>query len=267
MSQTIAALLQNCKVDQLDAEILLAHVLNVSRSYLYAWPEKMLSAAQEKIFFELIDRRINGEPVAYLIGHQEFWSLDFLVTQDVLIPRPETELLVEMILEIPAEQLAVADLGAGSGAIALSIAHERPNWEVHATDASHAALQIAKKNAERLKIKNITFHDGDWLQALPSLLFDVIVSNPPYIAANDAHLLQLTYEPQSALISGPDGLEDIRKIIRDAGRYLKSDGYLMLEHGYDQADEIRKLFETAGYKNVFSIRDLSGNERVTYGKK
>jgi release factor glutamine methyltransferase len=258
----------------LDAEVLLAHVMCVSRSHLYAWPEKKLTDDQQKIFSQLMVRRLQGEPIPYLTGHQEFWSLNFKVTPDTLIPRPETELLVESVLslfqdEIPDSKKLIADLGTGSGAIALSIAHEKPEWIVYATDMSSAALEVAKWNAQHLKIKNIIFHQGSWCEALPELLFDVIVSNPPYIVENDPHLSQpgLRFEPITALTSGTDGLDAIREIIIEASQYLKPNGYLMLEHGYDQAEKIRKLLEHAGYKNIFSHRDLANIERVTVGVK
>jgi release factor glutamine methyltransferase len=278
MAQTILAALQAATSKiisvsdsaQLDAEMLLAFVLEHSRSYLHAWPEKKLTEQQTQYFNQLIDRRACGEPVPYLIGHQEFWSLEFNVTCDTLIPRPETELLVELALKkITGKNKTIADMGTGSGAIALSIAHERPEWIIHATDQSDKALQVAKSNAEKLTIKNIHFHHGNWCQALPGILFDGIVSNPPYIAENDVHLKQnnLRYEPRSALASGMDGLDAIRQIILSANHFLMPGAYLMLEHGYDQATSVRFLMEQSGYHEIISYRDLSGIERVTMGVK
>lgn len=278
MSLTIAAALKLFPVEKkasagiLDAEVLLAYVLGVKRSYLYAWPQKKLSDEQEKKFVALLDRCLQGEPVPYLVGHQEFWSLDFVVTHDVLIPRPETELLVELLLGLPLEKtlpMNIADLGTGSGAIALALGHERPGWIIHATDKSTDALQVAKLNAERLNIPNVAFYQGNWCAALPKVLFDAIIANPPYIAEDDGHLQQdgVSFEPVGALISGQDGLEDIRQIIHEASSFLKPGACLMLEHGYDQAARVRDLLEQAGYKNSRSVRDLSGIERVTLGWK
>lgn len=268
MSQTIEVALQAAKknLDALEAEILLAHVLQVSRSYLYTFAEKKLSDAEEKTFFQLIDKRLQGEPVAYLTGHREFWSLDFHVTPDVLIPRPETEILVEQVLHlVKNEKAQIADLGTGSGAIALALAHEKPNWQVHATDESEAALNVARLNAKRLELPQVQFHLGKWCEALPQIFFDAIVSNPPYIAENDEHLSQgdLRFEPRLALVSGQDGLKDLHQIIQQAKAYLKSGGYLLLEHGFDQAEKVATLFKKAGYTHIIRQVDLAGLERVT----
>jgi release factor glutamine methyltransferase len=275
MSLTISVALQSAikeiaKVSdssQLDAELLLAHVLAVSRSYLYAWPEKIITTEQEDKFKHLLLQRLQLEPIAYLVNHQEFWSLDFYVTPDVLIPRADTELLVELILQKfnPQKEIILADLGTGSGAIALTIAYHRPNWKIHATDQSEKALSVAKKNAERFQVKNVEFHVGHWLQALPDVLFDVIVSNPPYIAENDVHLVNLFCEPRQALVSGVDGLDAIREIVRDAKLKLNKHGCLLVEHGYDQAEKVRQLFHDAKYNEIKSYCDLSGIERVTVG--
>jgi len=251
-------------VPQLEAEVLLAFVLNKQRSYLHAWPEIILETAQQNHFFTLLNKRLEGEPIAYLVGHQEFWSLDLAVTPDVLIPRPETELLVELTLNL-VDQAVVADLGTGSGAIALALAHEKPNWIVHATDASSSALQIAKHNAERLHISNVTFHQGNWCEALPLIKFNVIVSNPPYIAEDDVHLKtgDLRFEPRSALVSPEQGLKDITEIIYQAKNYLISGGMVLLEHGSEQAADVARIFEIAGYTNVNTHQDLAGLDRVT----
>ena len=254
--------------ERLEAEVLLSHVLKVARSYLYSHPEKVLTAYEEQSFKELIARREQGEPIPYLTGHQEFWSLDFHVTKDTLIPRPDTELLVETLLSLfPNEKKIIADLGTGSGAIALSLAHARPAWEIYATDQSEAALTVAKQNAEKLKIKNCEFHQGHWCDALPDLKFDAIVSNPPYIAENDPHLIQggLPFEPKGALVSGVDGLDALAEIILQAKIKLKSGGYLLLEHGYQQAEPVQTLFQKAGYQTVSSHRDLAGILRATSG--
>ena len=254
--------------DRLDADILLAHVLQVQRSYLYTHPEYCLSSAEQDRFAMLMQKRAEGWPVAYLTGHREFWSLELVVTPDTLIPRPETELLVELMLEkLPKTPLLVADLGTGSGAIALALARERPQWTVYATDISLKALSVAKANAERLHIKNIIFKLGPWCSALPALHFDAIVSNPPYIAQDDPHLQQgaLPFEPAIALVSGEDGLKDIHNIIQNATLYLKSGGYLLLEHGFTQAETVCSALLEAGYLSVASYQDFSGLNRVATG--
>lgn len=253
-------------VPKLEAEILLAHVLNVSRVHLHTWPEKIITAAQQKIFQEFISRRAKGEPIAYLIGHREFWSLDLLVTPDVLIPRPETELLVETILQqfSTQEKITIADLGTGSGAIALALAHEKPNWIIHATDKSTAALNIAKQNAKNHHLTNVIFHQGIWCNALPKIKFDAIVSNPPYIAENDTHLTQgdLPFEPRSALVSSENGLSDLTQIILESRDYLKPHGFIFLEHGFEQAKNVAGILEKARYTSIKVKQDLAGLERV-----
>jgi release factor glutamine methyltransferase len=252
----------------LDAEILLSHVLNVQRSYLHAHHERILSAEQQSHFINLMKKRMEGQPIPYLTGHCEFWSLDLLVTSDTLIPRPETELLVELILKKSDEaSLCVADLGTGSGAIALAVAHERPHWTIYATDSSMAALNVAKLNAVRLGIKNIIFCDGIWCAALPKISFDMIVSNPPYISKDDPHLQPsvLATEPASALISAENGLQDIYHIIDEARSYLKPGGCLLLEHGFSQAEYVKSQFLAAGYINVSCEQDFSGLNRVVTG--
>lgn len=251
----------------LEREVLLAYVLNVSREYLHTWPEKILTSLQQETFLALVQQRLQGEPIAYLIGRREFWSLDLLVTKDVLIPRPETELLVELVLEkVSAPQAVIADLGTGSGAIALALARERPHWIIHAVDASFAALQIAKANAERLQINNVIFYQGDWCEPLPLVSFDAIVSNPPYIAEGDVHLSQgdLRFEPMLALMSGDEGLQDIKEIIFNAREYLKNSGFLFLEHGFQQAKNVASILTKAGYTDTETCLDLTGWERVTF---
>jgi len=256
---------------RLDAELLLAHVLNVSRAWLYAWPEHAPDAAQREAFEQHVVARERGEPIAYLTGHREFWSLDLEVTPAVLIPRPETELLVEVALEhLPRDRpMRVADLGTGSGAIALALARERPLAQVLATDASDVALDVARRNAGRLAVDNVTFAQGDWCAALTGGRFELIASNPPYIASDDAHLDtgDLRREPRMALVSGRDGLDAIRRIVADASAHLATGGWLLLEHGWDQAARIRALFESHEYVDVSSIRDTAGHERVTLGRK
>jgi release factor glutamine methyltransferase len=252
-----------------EAETLLAHVLGKTRAWLYAWPEHEPDAEQGAAYENIVEARVRGEPIAYLTGHREFWSLDFLVTRDVLIPRHETELLVELALaRIPRDvDTTVADLGTGSGAIALALAHERPRAQVLATDASAAALAVARANAERLTIPNVEFARGDWCDALGQETFDVIVSNPPYIASGDAHLDlgDLRSEPLSALASGSDGLDAIRRIVAQAPEHLRAGGWLLLEHGWDQGSRVRELVEQSGFVAVSTAHDHAGHERVTMG--
>ncbi len=260
---------------RLDAEVLLAHCLNKPRSHLLAWPDKVLQSAQRQQFKQLLQKRIDGQPVSYLTGMREFWSMDFTVTPDVLIPRPETELLVETALaRLPCTSLHVADLGTGSGAIAIALAKERPNWQMIATDQSQAALQIAEANAARQNLCNIKFRHSDWFASLSDKSFDLIISNPPYIAVTDPHLEQgdVRFEPQQALASGVDGLDDIRKIIARSPTHLKPNAWLMLEHGYNQSSAVQKLLEGTPQQNmencqqytrIESLADLSGQCRVT----
>lgn len=258
-------------LSHLDAESLLAFVLDKSRSYLHAFPEKTLSEEEESRFAALVRRRVNQEPLAYLTGMREFWSLELTVTQETLIPRPETEVLVETILTLKgqANALDVADLGTGSGAIALALAHERPSWRIDATDISENALQIARKNAQRLRIENVSFYQGDWCTALPRLGFDIIASNPPYIADVewDAYAGGLAFEPKEALTSGRDGLDAIRRISESCQLYLKPGGLLLIEHGWQQGPQVRDLLTSSQYGSILTIKDFSGQERVTLGKK
>lgn len=249
----------------LDAETLLTHILQQSRAYLIAHGERHLTQDEQNHFQLCLARRQQGEPIAYILGHKEFWSLDLQVTPATLVPRPETELLVELVLQqFNKPILRVADLGTGSGAIALALAHERPTWEVYATDQSQSALQIAVQNAKRLAINNVQFCLGDWCAALPPSYFDVIVSNPPYLAPNEV-TNELAFEPLPALVSGQDGMCAIRQIILQAKSYLSAGSCLFLEHGYTQSIEIRRLFEVEGYIEVRSYRDIVGIERVTVG--
>jgi release factor glutamine methyltransferase len=253
-----------------EVELLLSHALGHDRAWLYAHADDPLVAADAVQFHALLLRRATGEPVAYIVGRREFWSLDFAVTPDVLIPRPETELLVELALRRIAQntQVEIADLGTGSGAIALALAHERPRARVTATDASVAALTVARGNAQRLGFGNVEFAQGDWCAALADRKFDLIVSNPPYIAATDAHLGRgdLRFEPRAALTSGADGLDAIRAIVRAAPAHLQPGGWLLLEHGHDQGAGVRALLEKSGFVEVSTERDLEGRERVSGGR-
>lgn len=253
-----------------EAELLLAHALGRTRAWLFAWPEFEPDSAQRAEYQRAIDARGRGEPIAYLTRRREFWSLDLMVTPAVLIPRAETERLVELALErIPLDrEVAVADLGTGSGAIALALAHERPRARVLATDTSADALAVARGNAERLDIANVAFAQGDWCDALGDARFDLIVSNPPYIEAGDAHLVQgdLRFEPPAALASGADGLDAIRSILVDARAHLHGGGWLLLEHGCDQGEHVRALLLSHGYAEASTSRDMEGRERVTFAR-
>jgi len=275
---TIAAILQWANqqlisasdTPRLDAEVLLAYILEVSRSYLLAFPERLLSDAEMSSFKKLLEQRKQNIPIAYITGHREFWSLDIRVTPDTLIPRPETELLVEHVLkQLPDMPQVIADLGTGSGAIALAIAHERPAWEIYATDISTNALQIAEKNAARLRFPNILFVEGNWCNALPQIKFDAIISNPPYIAQGDPYLQQNTvhYEPASALMAKENGLGDIRQIIQGATSYLRPKGYLLLEHGFLQAGAVQERLAKWGYTEIHTYQDIAARDRVTCGRR
>ncbi|MGE4359923.1 MAG: peptide chain release factor N(5)-glutamine methyltransferase [Lysobacteraceae bacterium] len=252
-----------------DADILLAHVLGRPRSYLLAWPERELTPEQWVVFRVLVERRARGEPVAYLTGSREFFGLEFAVSPAVLIPRPETELLVQAALErLPEGPCRVADLGTGSGAIALAIAHERPGAQVVGVDVSPQALAVARANAERLGLANVSLRAGNWCQGLGEERFDMIVSNPPYIREADPHLGQgdVRFEPAMALASGADGLDAVRAIIACVPTHLLPGGWLLFEHGYDQAEEVAELMQEAGFVGVESLRDLLGHGRVTLGR-
>ncbi|MGG6461155.1 peptide chain release factor N(5)-glutamine methyltransferase [Solilutibacter silvestris] len=256
------------RIDPVDAEWLLLHVIDRSPTWLFTNRDAVLGHEQARNFELLVQRREQGEPVAYLTGRRGFWSLDLEVTPATLIPRPETELLVELALEKLVADGAVADLGTGSGAIALAIAHERKQSRVIATDASSDALEVAQRNARRLAIANVEFRHGEWFAPLQGERFDLIASNPPYVAVGDPHLGEgdLRFEPASALSSGSDGLDDIRIIVANAPAHLRDDGWLMLEHGYDQGDAVRALLEAAGFAEVATRRDLEGRDRVTLGR-
>jgi len=252
---------------RIEIQMLLQHTLGVSRAHLLAHPEQALNEAQETSYRTLLQRRLAGEPLAYILGEREFFGLSFKVTPATLIPRPDTELMVELALQRIPQHGRMLDLGTGSGAIALSIAHARPDVEVTAVDASPEALEVARGNAQRLNIANARLLRSDWFSELAGERFDLIVSNPPYIAEDDAHLAQgdLRFEPRSALASGADGLDDIRRIVTDAKQHLPPGGWLLFEHGYDRAAEARRLLGKAGYGEVFSARDLAGIERVSGG--
>ena len=271
---TIQSLLDSAELPasptaRLDAELLLAAVLGKPRSYLRTWPEHEPGAEQLAAFAALLERRRMGEPVAYLLGHQGFWSLDLEVAPHTLIPRPDTELLVETALQLaPATPQRVLDLGTGSGAIALALASERGGWQVIGVDRIAEAVALAERNRQRLKLGNAEFRQSSWFDGLAGERFGLILSNPPYIAADDRHLGEgdVRFEPLSALVAGVDGLDDIRQIIAQAPRHLQAGGWLLLEHGYDQAEAVRELLAAAGFTAVDSRRDLGGHQRISLGR-
>ena len=251
----------------LDAEVLLAMVLGTDRAALAADPDRTLDAAQSAALESLASRRIAGEPVAYLTGRREFWSLELEVTPDVLVPRPETELLVELTLEAIArkERPSVLDLGTGSGAIALAIASERKDAAVTATDISPAALVVARRNADRHGIRNIRLLQGSWYEPLAAARFDAIVTNPPYVESGDPALTALAHEPRLALAAGPRGLEAIESVCAGARTHLAGDAHLFIEHGAAQGAAVRSLLKAAGLGGVETHRDIAMLERVTTG--
>ncbi|MBV4534467.1 peptide chain release factor N(5)-glutamine methyltransferase [Pseudomonas urmiensis] len=270
----IASLLRNAQLpdsptERLDAELLLAAALGKSRSYLHTWPERIVSSEAAQVFADFLSRRRAGEPVAYILGQQGFWKLDLEVAPHTLIPRPDTELLVETALELlPATPARMLDLGTGTGAIALALASERPAWQVVAVDRIDAAVALAERNRQRLQLNNVHVRTSHWYDALDGELFDLIISNPPYIRAEDPHLVagDVRFEPSSALVAGQDGLDDLRVIIAQAPGHLLPGGWLLLEHGYDQAADVRELLSQQGFGDVCSRIDLGGHERISLGR-
>lgn len=255
---------------RLDAEVLLAFLLEKNRSYLRAWNDKNLDVPTIDRFESLVSQRFDGVPIAYLVGSREFWSRDFIVSPDVLIPRPDTEVLIELCLaQIPLDStFTILDLGTGSGIIAVTLAAERPNANIFAVDASSAALAIAQKNAYQYHCQNVEFILSDWFSAVPKTEFNLIVSNPPYICADDEHLSQgdVRFEPKSALIATENGLRDINIIATQAKNYLLPRGQLWFEHGYNQAQAVQTILTKLHYSDVQTYHDLAGQPRVTTGK-
>jgi len=252
---------------KLDCKILLAFVLDKETSYLLTWPEKKLSETQFQAFMLLFNRRLKGEPIAYIIQEREFWSLPFYVSPATLIPRPDTELLVEHILARHHQsELTCLDLGTGTGAIALALASEQPTWNIDAIDFSYEAIALAKKNAQRLQLPNVKIYQSDWFSTVAQdKQFNIIVSNPPYIDENDEHLSEgdVRFEPLSALVASDNGYSDIKQIAKNSLKYLENKGALYFEHGFEQAEGVRKILMQLGYRNIETLQDYSGNDRVT----
>lgn len=254
---------------RLDITLLLCHILEKPQSYLYTHPEKILTDHENKQLRIQLHRRQCGEPIAYIIGHWEAYALGLLITPHVLVPRPETDLLIEHVLQmLPHTQQQVLDLGTGPGTIALNLAHARPRWQITATDVSADALAVAKQNAQRHELHNIHFYLGSWFDALPKQQYHIIISNPPYIADNDPLLTTdpLCFEPYNALASGTDGLNALRHIIAQAPHYLRPQGYLFLEHGYQQGPTVQKLMKNAGFHALQTQQDLATHPRFTFGQ-
>ena len=259
--------LASCDTARLDAEVLLSHVLNKPRSYLFSWPEKKLCETQLADFYALLKKRKLGEPIAYLLGSQEFWSLQFKVTPATLIPRPETEQLVDAVLaHFPQEKITLWDAGTGTGAIAIALASERSAWHIYASDISADALAVASENIHANNV-NVTLCQVSWLDAVADNSLDVLVSNPPYIRDNDKHLAALTYEPISALVADENGLGDIVTLIKQGLRVLKNGARIYIEHGYDQGESVPQLLVGAGYTDVICIKDYAALPRFTTALK
>lgn len=254
---------------QLDAEIMLLHVINKPRTYLYTWPENSITSEQGSEFKRMLTKRLEGNPIAHIVGEREFWSLPFRVNPTTLIPRPDTEILVETALNLPlSEKARVLDLGTGTGAIALSLAHERPHWRMTGVDKIADAVELAKLNRQLLKLEQVDILQSDWFDAINCYDFNLIVSNPPYIDEQDHHLNEgdVRFEPQSALTASEAGFADLYHIAATARDYLAPGGYLLLEHGYEQAIAVREKLIALGYENVATVRDFGSNDRCTLGR-
>ena len=265
-----AAELSESDSPRLDLEVLLCHLLGKSRAWLYTWPEHSLEEAEQAKFDALLKRRVAGEPVAHLTGSREFWSLPLKVNRSTLIPRPDTEVLVETVLELcPQVEAKALDLGTGTGAIALALASEKKRWQITAVDTMPAAVTLAEENRQLLGFGNVEVLQSDWFSALDGMLFDVIVSNPPYIDTQDPHLREgdVRFEPLSALVAEDHGLADIRKIATDSCAYLTENGLLAVEHGWEQGKAVRKVFTELGYRDVETRLDYGGRERITLARK
>lgn len=254
----------------LDVEIILAKILNKTRTYLYTYPEKILTIEENNLFLELINQRAKSYPIAYLTGEKEFYSFTLNVNNKTLIPRPETEMLVDKALEYldKTKSLTILELGTGSGAIAIAIAKSCPNWKIIAIDKSIDAIKTAQKNATKLNALNIEFKISDWFSNLNGLVFDAIISNPPYISANDKHLFMgdVQFEPIEALVGGVNGLECLNQIIHQSVNYLKNNGILLLEHGFDQKLAVNEILQKCGYQDINCWQDMQMQDRISMGR-
>jgi len=272
--ETISTLLEKSRLPDsdsslLDIELLLCHTLQCDRAYLRTWPEKPLDSKQIQTFSCLYERRLKGEPIAYLLGNRYFWDLDLHVTPDTLIPRPDTEILVEQALSLSLpDKATVLDLGTGTGAIALALANERPTWQVTGTDRFEQVIELAKSNAVKNHLEHVRFICSSWFDSIDDKNYDLIVSNPPYIDEADPHLSQgdVRFEPKSALVAKNHGLADIALIIQQSRDYLRSEGWLILEHGYQQAKDVQTLFQQAGYQAIDTLKDYGQQDRITQGR-
>jgi release factor glutamine methyltransferase len=261
--------LSNSENPLIDCQFLLCHLLQCNLTYLHTWPEKKLTDQQQQTYSSYLKQRVMGHPIAYITGKRGFWSLNLKVSPETLIPRPDTEALVSIALEKIKPGMVIADLGTGAGGVALAIASERADVNVIATDFSASALVVAKQNMTNCQLMNIALWQGDWLSAVADNSLDMIVSNPPYIESNDPHLQQgdVRFEPLSALISGNDGLDDIRVIAQQAQRCLKPKSWLLVEHGYQQAERVNDIFLQVGLTKIDTVQDYGNNDRVTIGQQ
>ena len=271
LQQASKDLAESSQTALLDAQVLLTHVLRCNTAHLVAWPEKELSEQQQTLYRQLIEQRQQGLPIAHLTGQREFWSLNFAVDNSTLIPRPETETLVEYILTKFSNDktLTLLDMGTGTGAIAIAIASERPAWTIVASDISEQALKLARSNSDQHQTSNITFVQSDWFENIITDKFDIIVSNPPYVATDDPHLQQgdVRFEPQSALSAGKTGMDDIEHLCTHAKNHLANNGWLIVEHGYNQKQSVADCFAKNGFTEIEQQKDLSGHTRMTAGKR
>ncbi|MBH0028284.1 peptide chain release factor N(5)-glutamine methyltransferase [Pseudoalteromonas sp. SWN29] len=273
LEQAIAAganlLAPSSESAKLDAQVLLLHILQKPHSYLFTWPEHELNAEQQQQFDNFCQRRLNGEPVAHITGRREFWSLSLEVNATTLIPRPDTETLVEQALEVALPATAkVLDLGTGTGAIALALGSEMPNWQITAVDRVSDAVALATRNQQRLAINNVRVKQSNWFSELHGEKFNLIVTNPPYIESSDIHLNQgdVRFEPLSALVADDCGMSDIKQIITQSRDYLLSSGYLLIEHGFEQGEAVRHFFKKMAFVNIKTVKDLGNNDRVTFAQ-
>lgn len=267
--QTAVQQLQHSDSPQLDAQLLMAHALEVDRVWVMTWSDKEIEQTQEAAFLDLLARRIAGEPIAYILGQREFWGRDFFCNENTLIPRPDTEILIEQVLglDLP-QQASVLDLGTGTGCIALTLAAERPEWQVVALDYSMEAMKVAEKNKAALKLNNVQIQQSDWYQALPDgTEFDLIVANPPYIDPASPYLKEgdVRFEPELALTSSDQGLDALQTVTGLAPKYLKKGGWLAVEHGFDQAKLVYDCMSESGFRQIRQVPDLAGLDRCSYG--